>query len=144
MPHRLDPPAQTEAARRLGKLMAQGIVSYDDVLPQLVDAAVKLGGYSGCLSGLQSRLAGTLRECADHWRIERSKAEWVVRRELTPMLDALAEGLVILRAAHATNERLGEPLLRSEVMAIVEAEMAARMALMAPAPQPKGRRRHVR
>lgn len=141
VPHRLDPPAQTEAARTFGKLIAQGIVAYDDVLPDLYRAAIK-GGYTGDKRGLRTRLAWHLRETADHWRLQRSMAVRVISDELVPMLDALAEGIEIVRAGHDINERLGEPLLRSEVVALIEAQMAARMAALAP--QPKGRRRHVR
>jgi hypothetical protein len=125
--HRLDPPLQTAAARAAGKLVAQGILAEDDILPDLITAAIK-AGYRGHRHGLQARLTWALRESADYWRRERDRAEFVIRRELAPMLDALEEGLAIIRQGHAINERLAEPLLRREVLAVVESEMSFRIA----------------
>jgi hypothetical protein len=124
--HPLDPPIQTAAASAAGKLVAQGILAEDDILPELITAALR-AGYRGHRHGLQCRLTWALRDSADHWRRERDRAEFVIRRELAPMLDAWEEAVAIFRAGHAINERLQEPLLRCEVVGVVESEMAVRL-----------------
>jgi hypothetical protein len=126
--HPLDPPIQTAAANAAGKLVAQGILAEADILPELIAAAIK-AGYRGHRHGLQCRLTWALRDSADHWRRERDRAEFLTRRELAPMLDAWEDAAPIFRAGHAINERLKEPLLRCEVVAVIESEMAVRLDL---------------
>jgi hypothetical protein len=141
--HPLDPPIQWAAAATFGKLIAQHLVDPEDVLPQLVEAAVK-AGYTGDRSGLQARLIWHVTDTVDHWSRERDRVEYVIRRELAPMLAALADGQVILRSAQDINEREHEPLLRREVQAIVEAEMAALIMTMRRSSPINRRRRHAR
>lgn len=144
--HPLDPPLQTAAATAAGKLVAQGILAEADVLPELIAAAIR-AGYRGHRHGLQCRLTWAIRDSADDWGRQRDRAEFLIRRELAPMLDAWEEATAIIRQGHAINERLNEPLLRREVMAVVEAEMAVRLAAFdrqSRTRKMKGRRRHVR
>lgn len=139
MPHRLDPPIQTQAARTFGKLIAQGIVAYDDVLPDLYRAAIK-AGYTGDRRGLRTRLAWHLREAADFWQIERSKADWPIREAIAPLVEAREPAEAIMARAHAANEARGEPLLRSEVRGLVREVLQAALIRM---DRKAGRRRHV-
>lgn len=144
--HRLDPPVQTAAASKAGKLVAQGILAEADILPKLIEAGIA-AGYQGDRSGLQCRLTWAIRDSAEHWGRQRDRAEFLIRRELAPMLDAWEEAHIIIRQGHAINEGLSEPLLRREVLAVVEAEMAVRLAAadrQSRTRQVKGRRRHVR
>lgn len=141
--HPLDPQTQWDAAARCGKLVAQGILTAEDIVPQLVDAAVR-AGYRADRVGLQSRLTWHVTETADHWRRERDRTEFVLRRELQPMLAAFADGQAILKAAHALNDQAHAPLLSSEVKAVVEAEMAALIATLRRQTPQTRRRRHAR
>ncbi|MBX6382098.1 MAG: hypothetical protein IRZ07_03855 [Microbispora sp.] len=134
--HPLDPPVQWAAAATCGKLVAQGILSVEDIVPKLLEAAIR-AGYRGDRSGLQTRLSWHVRDNADHWSRERDRVEFLIRRGIAPLLAEWAEPIQILRAAHAINEKHQEPLLRREVKDLVAAEMAARLRARV------GRRRRV-
>lgn len=141
--HPLDPPIHWQSAAAFGKMIAQNVVSAEDVLPMMIEAAKK-DGYSGDEGGLRSRLTWHITDVADHWRRERDRVEYLMRRELAPLLAALADGQEILQAAHQINRREHEPLLQHEVRAVVEAEMAALIMLMRRSKPEYRRRRHAR
>lgn len=138
--HPLIPPQQWAAAGSCGKLIAQGILAAEDVLPELCRAAMR-AGYKGDLRGLRTHIAWHLADTADHWRRERDRAEFLIRRGIGPLLELLAEGSEILAKADAINTEAGEPLFWREVRAIVSEEMAATIAKQSRTP---ARRRHAR
>jgi hypothetical protein len=137
--HPLDPPLQWSAAASAGKLVAQGILAVEDILPDLIEASIN-AGYRGHRHGLRARLTWQLRETAEYWRRERDQIDVYIRRELAPMFDALAPALDIIRAAHAINEQSNEPLLRPEVVTVIETEMGRRIAAFNRQSQTRGRR----
>ena len=124
MPHRLDPPVQWAAAGTAGKLVAQGILAVDDIVPDLYRAAIR-AGYTGDRRGLRCRLFWRVRESADHWRMERDRAEALIRQDAFPRAEVWTDPDEITDHAHAINEARGEPLLRREVVALVDEVLEA-------------------
>lgn len=112
------PPVQWGAAERCGKLAAQGILEVDEVVPLLYRAAIR-AGYAGDRRGLRTRLFWRVRQVAEHWRLERDRAEWVIRRAVAPLVEAWSPGAEIDAAAQHANEGAGGPLLRHEVRHLV-------------------------
>ena len=145
MPHRLDPPAQMAAAGTAGKLVAQGILTVADIVPDLYRAAIR-AGYSGDRRGLRCRLFWRVGEAADHWRMERDRAEALIRQDAFPRAEAWTDPDDITRHAQAINESRGEPLLRSEVVAVVDGVLEAILRRLAWEQSKNKRRgrRHVR
>jgi hypothetical protein len=145
MQHRLDPPVQWAAAGTAGKLVAQGILAVEDIVPDLYRAAIR-AGYSGDRRGLRCRLFWRVREVADHWRMERDRAVWLIQQDAQPRAEAWTDPDEITDYAHAINERRGEPLLRREVVAAVDEVLEAilRREAGTQTKNKKRRRRHVR
>jgi hypothetical protein len=144
-PHRLDPPVQMAAAGTAGKLVAQGILAVEDIVPDLYRAAIR-AGYSGDRRGLRCRLFWRVRESAEHWGWERDRAAWLIRQDAFPRAEAWADPDEITRFAHKINENRGEALLRSEVVAVVDEVLEDRLRRDAAArsKNKKRGRRHVR
>jgi hypothetical protein len=136
------PPTQWAAAAVCGKLVAQGILERDEMLPDLCLAALRRG-YCGDLIGLRTRLAWRVREEADIWRTRRNKAAASIRYTLAPLLLNLEPAPALFASAEHVNREAGEPFLPSEVGAIVREEVAAELRRRAWQGRGRGRR-HVR
>jgi hypothetical protein len=112
---------QRDAARRFGRLIAQGILAEEDCLPHLIAACLKFG-YVGDLCGLRLRLQWMLddavRDTERRWRT----AQYEIVRDIKPLFEARAPSTEILEAAHAANQRAGAPLPHHAVVAIVNEE----------------------
>lgn len=121
--HPTDPPTQWGAAEKAGKLVAQGLLTVEDFLPQLMEAAIKQG-FDGDLRGTQSRLAWHMRDVALMWEGRRSECDRRIKREIAPLIEGWAAAEDILALAHSINEDADEPLLRSEVKRTVAGELA--------------------
>jgi hypothetical protein len=141
--HPRDPEVQWAAAATFGKAVALGLIEAEDAVGGLAEAAVK-AGFQGDVAGLHARLTWHVSDIAAHWRGERDRTEFLIRREIQPMLAALADGEAILAAAHKLNQRQGEPFLAREVVAVVEAEMAACITALRRQEPRTRRRRHAR
>jgi hypothetical protein len=133
--HPLDPPIQTAAAARFGKLLAQGVVAHEDAVRALLDAALK-AGYAGDQSGLQARLSWHVMDAALHWESTRDRAAAEIKRGIAGLLSEWAEPQAILAAAEQINRERGEPFLWREIKELVAGEMAWRL-------RTRGKRRRV-
>lgn len=122
------PSAQQAAAASFGKLVALGAIESKDAVESLYSACVR-SGYQGDEAGLRTRLWWIVRDTAEEWQVRRIQAEYKLRREISPLLDARSPSWSILGAAHAACQALDSPFLRHEVLAIVQEEMVARQAL---------------
>jgi hypothetical protein len=141
--HPRDPEVQWAAAATFGKAVALGLIEAEDAVGGLAEAAVK-AGFQGDVAGLHARLTWHINDIAGHWRRERDRTEFLIRREVQAMLGNLTEVGAILATAFGLNERQGEPLLAREVRGLVETETAAFISVLRrQLPQPR-RRRHVR
>lgn len=112
--HPLDPQTQWDAAATCGKLVAQGVLDVADIVPQLIEAAVR-AGYAGDLSGLQSRLTWHVRANEQHWQQRRGQTRWRITQAIAPQLETRAPSAAILAEAQAINDADGSPLLPREV-----------------------------
>lgn len=137
--HPLDPQTQWDAAARCGKMVAQSILAAEDVIPALLDAAVK-AGWKGDLCGLQARLTWHVTDTADHWRRERDRTEYLIRNDIAPKIQARAPGAEILSAAQATNDRQGQPYTNREVWRLVNEILGEAIARMDQQVRQRGRR----
>lgn len=122
------PLTQSQAAASFGKLVALGAIESKDAVESLYCACIK-AGYRGDEAGLRTRLWWIVRDTADEWRVRRIQAEYKLRKEIAPLLDARAPSWSILSAAHAASAALDSPFLRHEVLAIVQEEMVMRQAV---------------
>jgi hypothetical protein len=120
------PPAMHRAADLRGKEVGLGLIECRDVVEYICERADRYG-YKGDLLGLRTRIYAIVRDSAEAWRIKRIQAEYTIRKELAPLLDARARSTTILDAAHAHNRDLGGPFLLHEIRAFVEEEMLMRM-----------------
>lgn len=134
------PPTQRAAAVSFGKLVALGAVESKDAVESLYAACIK-AGYQGDGPGLRTRLWWLVRDVAEEWRVRRIQAEYAIRKDIAPLLDARASSLAILAAAHSANRDRHHPFLRHEIRSLVEEEMVTRRAVLRRQP---GRRVHGR
>lgn len=107
-----------EAAEKFGKMLAQGLLSYDEIMRALAPHS----------SPEQARLAWTLLDNAALWELRRANTEREIFFAIKPLIDKLADAAPILTAAHAVNHRFGAGLLAHEVVACVETSMSYKLA----------------
>lgn len=116
-------PKHLKAAAGFGKLLAMSLLEMEDCLPPLLDAAVA-GGYTGSLSGLQTKFSWVLRDNALAWERKRYWAERNIQKRLAPMLGMRMPRASLLAAGHDENKALQGPLLGREVVGIIADEVA--------------------
>lgn len=136
--HPHDPKTQWQAAETFGKLVAQGVIEHADALAAAFHAADAKAPRDLSRSDLRTRLAWHIHDCAEGWQRRRRHAEFLIRQDMRPLLERRLPAIEIVRAAHGVNERLGEPLLRREVVSIAAEEMQAALRFMR---APRSRRR---
>jgi len=120
--HPLDDPQAHRVALAMGKMVAQGVVYPDDVVPTLIEASAKRGHPNAEI--MHARLSWTLADAAAHWLQLQKWADYNIRQAVVPMLEGRRTAKDILEAAHAENARLGEPLVRHQVRQAVEREIS--------------------
>jgi hypothetical protein len=109
-----------EAADRLGKLLAQGLLGYAEIMEALVPHS----------PGEQTRLAWTLLDSARMWEMRRGKTEREIAYRIRPLIDALADADPIFAVAHGVNESFGHALLKYEVHNAIEMAMRYKLAAL--------------
>ena len=117
------PAKQLEAASGFGKLVAMGVLPWQDCIEPLLKAA-QVGGYRGDERGARIVLAWRVRDAATTWDIRRAKADVAIRKVLGPLLQDRVPGADILVAAWTENLRWDQPFACEEVETIVREEAA--------------------
>lgn len=117
------PERQLAAAARAGKLVAMRVIEPEDILPDLVEAALA-AGYRGHVGGLRTTLSWRVQDSRREWELKRGQAFDDIYWQLRPLLDARAPSKTLLDTAYAINRAAGAPLLGREVLAAVESQVA--------------------
>lgn len=115
--HPSDKPNAHLAADMLGKLLAQGLMSFAEIVnaiaPETPDERM--------------RLTWTLLDSASEWELRRDRAEREIAYRIAPLIEAMQPADAILGAARAVNEQNGECLLYHEITAQASSAMARKL-----------------
>lgn len=122
-PFAIIPAKQIAAAEGFGKLVAMGVVSWEECVEPLLKAAQE-NGYRGEAVGARILFACRIRDAATAWEFTRDKADQAIRKVMAPMIQSRAPGRAILIAGWQENRRWNEPFNRAEVEAIAREEAA--------------------
>ena len=117
------PAKQLEAASGFGKLVAMGVLPWQDCIEPLLKAA-QVGGYRGDERGARIVLAWRVRDAATSWGITRARADLAIRKVLGPLLQDQVTGPAIFAAAWDENQQWDQPFAREEVEEISRQEAA--------------------
>lgn len=127
MIHPLDPPYSHTIAARLGRSFAAGTVTEAQAMEVITDA---VDSSPHDRSGLRARLTWAFHDAAAQHRMDRSRAEFLIRRDARTAAQATPRprSADILAGAHATNSRMGHPLTDAEAKDAVAAELTLFLA----------------
>ena len=95
--HPLDPPRMHDAAERLGRLVADGLLTPEDAHDAIKLYAADAKGVA--TGGLQTRLSWSMRDAAIARLLARDRGIRAALREARPLIESRAEPDAIMQAA---------------------------------------------